>query len=55
MVSFLRRLRTDVPTIVGAYLGGRADVLAEHCAPQMVEQLTAIMRAQHSQVRGIVT
>ena len=52
MVTFLRRLRTDVPTIVGAYLGGRADVLAEHCAPQMVEQLTAIIRAQHSQVRG---
>ena len=53
MVTFLRRLRADVPTIVGAYLNGKADILAEHCAPQMVEQLTAIIRAQHTQVPGL--
>jgi len=51
MVTFLGRLRADVPTIVGAYLNGKSDVLAEHCAPQMVEQLTAIIRAQQTQVR----
>ncbi len=50
MVTFLRRLRADVPVIVRAYLLGQTDVLAEHCAPQMVEQLLAIIRAQHSQV-----
>ena len=50
MVTFLRRLRADVPVIVRAYLLGQTDVLAEHCAPQMVEQLSAIIRAQHTQV-----
>ena len=50
MVTFLRRLRADVPVIVRAYLLGQVDVLAEHCAPQMVEQLSAIIRAQHAQV-----
>ena len=50
MVSFLQRLRADVPVIVRAYLLGQVDVLAEHCAPQMVEQLSAIIRAQQAQV-----
>ena len=50
MVTFLRQLRADVPVIVRAYLLGQTDVLAEHCAPQMVEQLSAIIRAQHAQV-----
>ena len=53
MVTFLRRLRADVPVIVRAYLLGQTDVLAEHCAPQMVEQLSAIIRAQHAQVWGL--
>ena len=50
IVSFLRQLRADVPTIVGTYLRGQADILAEHCAPPMVQQLTAIIRAQQAEV-----
>ncbi|KAL6778006.1 TIM44 [Auxenochlorella protothecoides x Auxenochlorella symbiontica] len=45
MVRFLARVRADVPVIIGAYLRGEADVIREHCSPEMVERLTGIMAA----------
>lgn len=49
MPTFLSRIRADVPTVVGAYLVGDIDILKEHCAPDMLERLTAIIKAQQTQ------
>ena len=43
-------MRADVPTVVRAYLLGETAVLKEHCAPEMIERLSAIIAAQHAQV-----
>lgn len=43
------QVRADVPTVVRAYLLGDNEVLKEHCAPEMMERLTAIIAAQQAQ------
>ena len=50
MVAFLRTLRRDVPTVVAAFLNGDVTVLREHCTPDLVTRLAAIIEAQRASV-----
>ncbi len=43
--------RADVPLVIRAYLEGEMGVLREHCAPEMLERLSGLIRAQQAQAR----
>jgi len=40
-----------VPLVTRAYLEGELAVLREHCAPEMLERLSGIIRAEQAQAR----
>ena len=50
MVLFLRSLKTDVPTIIKAYLLGDLPALKEHCSKQLMERFSGIIAAQQKEV-----
>ena len=51
MVRFVRVLKGDVPVVIKAYLEGDLQLLAEHCAPEMMERFSGIIAAQKAEVR----
>lgn len=50
MVLFLRSLKTDVPTIIKAYLLADLPALKEHCSKQLMERFSGIIAAQQKEV-----